>query len=213
MGILLITRHGETNWNSQGKIQGHSDIELSRTGVQQARLLAERLRSVAVDAAYCSDLHRASKTAEIALEGRDVPLSRTPLLREYHKGVFEGLTNLQIQAQFPYQYPTYLSKDLDFAPEGGESTRAVSVRVSRIITEIKNHHMDGTVLVVGHGGSLRAAMTSLLSMSLEANWRFFFDNCALTIVECYPDNAVLRLFNDGSHLKRMRPIDDRSNIG
>ena len=205
MGTLLIARHGETHWNHQGKIQGHSDISLSEQGIQQARCLGERLRSVSVDAAYCSDLLRASETAEISLEGRDVPLHRTPLLREYHKGAFEGLTNQQIQEQFPHQYPTYLTKDLDFAPEGGESTRAVSVRVSGIITEIKNRHPEETVLVVGHGGSLRAAMTSLLGMSLEANWRFFFANCALTIVDTYPDNAVLRLFNDGSHLNGLHP--------
>ena len=200
MGKLLIARHGETDWNSQGRIQGHSDIKLSEQGVQQARLLGERLLSVAVDAAYCSDLLRASETAEISLGGRDVPLHRTPLLREYHKGAFEGLTNQQIQERYPTQYPTYLTKDLDFAPEGGESTRGVSVRASGIITEIKNRHIDDTVLVVGHGGSLRAAMVSLLALPLEANWRFFFANCALTIVETYPDNAVLRLFNDSSHL-------------
>ena len=200
MGKLLIARHGETDWNSQGRIQGHSDIKLSEQGVQQARLLGERLLSFAVDAAYCSDLLRASETAEISLEGRDAPLHRTPLLREYHKGAFEGLTNQQIQERYPTQYPTYLTKDLDFAPEGGESTRGVSVRASGIITEIKNRHIDDTVLVVGHGGSLRAAMVSLLALPLEANWRFFFANCALTIVETYPDNAVLRLFNDSSHL-------------
>ena len=205
MGKLLIARHGETDWNSQGRIQGHSDIKLSEQGVQQARLLGERLLSFAVDAAYCSDLLRASETAEISLEGRDAPLHRTPLLREYHKGAFEGLTNQQIQERYPTQYPTYLTKDLDFAPEGGESTREVSVRASGIITEIKNRHIDDTVLVVGHGGSLRAAMVSLLALPLEANWRFFFANCALTVVETYPDNAVLRLFNDSSHLNRLGP--------
>lgn len=205
MGTLLIVRHGETDWNSQGRIQGHSDIELSEQGVQQARFLAERLSSVAVDAAYCSDLLRASETAEISLEGREVSLHRTPLLREYHKGAFEGLTNKQIQQRHPDQYPTYLTKDLDYAPEGGESTRAVTVRVAGIITEIKNRHIDDTVLVVGHGGSLRAAMVSLLGLPLEANWRFFFANCALTIVDTYADNAVLRLFNDSSHLNGPEP--------
>ena len=56
------------------------------------------------------------------------------------------------------------------------------------------------MLVVGHGGSLRAAMMALLGMPLDANWRFVFGNCTLTIVDTYHDNAVLRLFNDGSHL-------------
>ena len=72
--------------------------------------------------------------------------------------------------------------------------------MASVINEIKERHLDDTVLVVGHGGSLRAAMMALLGMSLDANWRFVFGNCTLTIVDTYHDNAVLRLFNDSSHL-------------
>ena len=200
MGQLFIVRHGETVWNREGRIQGHTDVTLSDRGVEQATRLADRLGPVPFDAAYASDLSRASATASLILNGRDVPLYPTPRLREYHKGAFEGMTDAELRSRFPDEYPSYVSKDLDYAPDGGESTRDVSERMSSIIREIKERHLGERVLVVGHGGSLRAAMMALLGMPLDANWRFLFGNCTLTIVDTYHDNAVLRLFNDGSHL-------------
>ena len=200
MGQLYIVRHGETVWNREGRIQGHTNVGLSHQGMEQARLLGQRLKPVPFDAAYASDLSRAADTAAVILDGRDVPISPTPRLREYHKGAFEGMTEGELRSQYPNEYPGYVSKDLDYAPEGGESTRAVSERMASIINEIKERHLNDTVLIVGHGGSLRAAMMALLGMSLDANWRFLFGNCHLTIVDTYHDNAVLRLFNDGSHL-------------
>ena len=159
-----------------------------------------RLQAVRFDVAYSSDLCRAAETASVILDGRDVPLRTTPELREYHKGAFEGLTDVELRARFPLEYPSYVAKDLDYAPDGGESTRQVSCRMAGAINEIKDRHLADTVLVVGHGGSLRAAMMALLGMPLDANWRFVFGNCTLTIIDTYHDNAVLRLFNDGSHL-------------
>ena len=91
MGTLLIVRHGETEWNAEGRIQGHTDIGLSTRGAEQARSLAERLAGLQIDAAYSSDLKRTSETAKLALGGRDIALQETPMLREYHKGAFEGL--------------------------------------------------------------------------------------------------------------------------
>ena len=203
MGTLLIVRHGETDWNADGRIQGHTDIGLSDTGAEQARLLGVRLASIPIDVSYCSDLKRASETAAFALGDQDVALNRTPRLREYHKGSFEGMTLPEIKAQFPEDYPRYLEKNLDYAPAGGETTRDVSSRMAEIFGEIKAKHLNETVLVVGHGGSLRAGMVSLLRMPLEGNWSFAFGNCSLTMVDTFEDNAVLRLFNDNSHLNGM----------
>ena len=201
MGTLLIVRHGETDWNAEGRIQGHTDIGLSEKGAEQARSLGKRLADMHIDVAYSSDLKRASETAMLALGDRNIALNETPRLREYDKGAFEGMTLLEIKAQFPEEYPRYLEKDLGYAPKGGESTRDVSARMAKIFHDIRFNHLDETVLVVSHGGVLRAAMVSLLGMPLEGNWSFVFGNCGLTMVATFEDNAVLRLFNDTSHLK------------
>ena len=200
MGTLLIVRHGETEWNAEGRIQGHTDIGLSERGAEQARSLAGRLANLHIDAAYSSDLKRTSETAKLALGDRDIVLNETPLLREYNKGAFEGMTLTEIKAQFPEEYPRYLEKDLDYAPKGGETARDVSARMAGIISKIKSDHLDETVLVVSHGGVLRAAMVSLLGMPLEGNWSFVFGNCGLTTVDTYHDNAILHQFNDTSHI-------------
>jgi len=196
----LLVRHGETEWNAEGRIQGHTDIGLSEIGTEQARSLEARLAGLNIDAAYSSDLKRTSETAKLALGERDVILNETPMLREYNKGAFEGMTLAEIKAQFPEEYPRYLEKDLDYAPEGGETARDVSARMAGIIGRIKSDHLNETVLVVSHGGVLRAAMVSLLGMPLEGNWSFVFGNCGLTTVDTFADNAVLRHFNDTSHL-------------
>ena len=101
MGQIFIVRHGETVWNREGHIQGHTDVALSPRGIEQATQLAERLKYVSFDAAYASDLCRASETAAVILRGRDVPLYPTAKLREYHKGAFEGMTDSELRARFP----------------------------------------------------------------------------------------------------------------
>jgi len=84
MGIIYITRHGETEWNVAGRIQGHTDVSLSERGREQARMLARRLASVPIDAVYSSDLLRAAETARVAVGEREVPVTFTEELREFY---------------------------------------------------------------------------------------------------------------------------------
>jgi broad specificity phosphatase PhoE len=204
MGILYIVRHGETEWNAQGRIQGHTDISMSDKGRQQARSLARRLARVSFDVAYSSDLSRTRETAQIILGESRIPLHTTPQLREYNKGVFEGLTVHEYARQYPELYQASLVNDLDFAPVGGETIRQTTVRMARFVDELKERHLEETVLIVGHGGSLRSFLVALLSLPPEANWKFVMGNCALSIIYTYPDNAVLHLYNDTSHLDGLR---------
>ena len=200
MGQVYIVRHGETEWNSEGRIQGHTDIPLSDLGREQASAAAQRLSQVPFDVAYSSDLSRTTQTAQIILGETNVPLYPTPQLREYNKGVFEGLTVHEYARKYPDQYHASLINDLDFAPAGGETMRQTSRRMAEFVEVLNQQHPDETVLIVGHGGSLRSTIIALLALPLEANWKLVMGNCALSIIRTYPDNAVLHLFNDTSHL-------------
>lgn len=200
MGQLLIVRHGETAWNAEGRIQGHSDVALSERGEAQAQELSLRLKDVKIDAAYSSDLSRASETARRILAKRNVELNLTARLRERYYGVFEGLNVDERQTRYPEQFAASLVKDLDFAPDGGENVRQIADRMAPLMDEIISKHLDETVLIVGHGGSLRAGLITLMGFPIEANWRFVMDNCGLSIIDTYSDNAVMRLYNDTSHL-------------
>ncbi len=200
MGRWLIVRHGETEWNAQGRVQGHTDVGLSERGVLQGQAICARLAGVEIDVAYSSDLRRSAETARQILGQREVPLRTTDRLREYNKGIFEGLTPEETGQRYPELYAASQVNDLDFAPPGGESIRQASARIACFISRMKAQHQDDSVLIVGHGGTLRAAIVALMELPLEANWRFAMGNCGLSMVDVFPDNAVLRLFNDTSHL-------------
>lgn len=200
MGRWLIVRHGETRWNLEGRLQGISDIGLSEKGHRQAQMVARRLAGVYIDVAYSSDLTRARDTAQSILENRELTLHAIPELRERGYGTFEGLTVEERQQRYPAMFAASLVNDLDFAPTGGETPRQTIERMSAFVAALGMRHPDETVLIVGHGGSLRAAIIALMGFPSEANWRFVMDNCGLSVIDTYPDNAVLRLYNDTSHL-------------
>ena len=201
MGTIYIVRHGETEWNAEGRIQGHTDVGLTERGREQARAIAGRLAGISFDAAYCSDMSRTRSTAQIILGERANQLSESPDLREYNKGVFEGLTPDEYRERYPDLYEASLVNDPDFAPPGGETIRQCQARMTGFVKLLRERHLDQDVLVVGHGGSLRSALAALLELPLEANWKFVMGNCALSIVRVYPNNAVMHLYNDTSHFK------------
>jgi probable phosphoglycerate mutase len=172
-------------------------------------MLARRLASVSIDVAYSSDLARAAETARVALGERDVPITFTQELREYSKGVFEGLTEAEYREAYPELYEPSMVNDLDFAPPNGETIRETSSRLASIVQRVRRDHMDENVLIVGHGGSLRAGIVSLLELPLEANWKFAMHNCSLTVIHAYPDNCVMHLYNDTSHITGVVRMWDR----
>ena len=205
MGRLLLVRHGETSWNAEGRLQGSEDICLSEKGRRQARLIGDRLANTSIDAAYSSDQSRARETAQHILEGRDVALNPIPELRERSHGVFEGLTVRERKDRYPEMFAASLVKNLGFAPDGGETFRETNRRMAGWAQGFLQDHLQKTVLVVGHGGSLRGAIIAWMGFPDESTWRFMLANCGLSIIDTYADNAVLRLFNDISHLGGFEP--------
>jgi 2,3-bisphosphoglycerate-dependent phosphoglycerate mutase len=147
---ILLARHGETDWNLERRVQGHTDQPLNETGRSQARLLAEELRAEPLDAIYSSDLVRAHETARVVAEQKGLDVTVLPGLREKHFGTWEGLTDEEIGRRFP---------DARLGHWGdAESHEAMSERVLEAIRRIAVAHPDGRVLVVAHGGPLRAVL-------------------------------------------------------
>lgn len=89
---ILLTRHGQTDWNVAGKIQGCTDIELNQTGIEQAKIAREKLLNYDIDIIITSPLKRAKRTAEIINEGRNIPLTESKGIIERNFGEFEGKT-------------------------------------------------------------------------------------------------------------------------
>jgi broad specificity phosphatase PhoE len=149
---LLLVRHGETDWNRDGRWQGHSDTHLNEVGREQARRVAAELRDV--DVVYASDLARARETAEIVAAEIGLPVQFDPRLRERSFGAWEGLTAAEIETAFAEAHGRWLAGD-GAGADDAEPFAAFGARVTSFLEDVLERHPDETVLVVAHGGSIR----------------------------------------------------------
>ncbi len=147
---ILLARHGETDWNREHRVQGHTDRPLNDTGRAQALALAESLAGEPLDAVYASDLSRASETARAVAEPRRLPVRTLRELREKDFGTWEGLTDEEILRRFPDARRGHWGD--------GETSEAMAGRVVTAVRTIAEHHPGERVLVVSHGGPLRAVL-------------------------------------------------------
>ena len=151
MTQLILIRHGETVWNQQRRMQGHSDSPLSETGMRQARLLAHHLKQIEFSVLYSSDSGRAHHTARSVAEVTGHEFVLEPRLRERHFGAFEGLTGSEIEAKYPADYARFKSRDQAHVIPGGESASQFRARVSACFHEIAARHAGELVVVITHG--------------------------------------------------------------
>lgn len=156
---LLVFRHGETDWNRNHRIQGHSDIPLNDLGRSQAQDLGRKLSRFKIDAVVSSDLKRAHETAQIALRETGLAIQLTTDLREAHLGDYEGLGREALQTGLASEHwrrwISVKAEDFDFALPGGETCRAHQTRMRRFLEALVSAHSQNTVAVSTHGGSLR----------------------------------------------------------
>ena len=165
---LLLVRHGETEWNKEGRFQGQRDIPLNELGRAQARALRARLEVAehahlfddARTAVLSSDLRRAHETAEIAfgLPGRTLHVHRD--LREFHYGVFEGLTRHDLDERYPGALAEWARGDRSRPIEGGESRDGVQARALAAVLGFLAEVPQPCVVIVGHGGVMRQLLST-----------------------------------------------------
>ena len=142
---LLLVRHGETDWNLERRYQGHLDSPLNDAGRAQAGAVAEELAAEPVDAVYSSDLGRARATAEVIAARLGLPVQDDPGLREVDVGSWAGLTRDEVAQRFG-----------EGTTHDGESREEHRDRIVAAVRRIAARHPDGCVVLVSHGGSIRA---------------------------------------------------------
>ena len=165
---LIAIRHGETEWNRQGRFQGHLNSVLNAEGLAQAEALGEYLARERFDLLLSSDLGRALQTASaIALRsGHDVVVE--PRLRERCMGIFQGLTADEAEARYPGEYARFRSHDPDYVIPDGESLRQFFERSVACFTDLAARHAGLTLAAVTHGGVLAMLYRHARAMPLEA---------------------------------------------
>ncbi len=198
---IILVRHGETDWNAAGRIQGHRDTPLNAVGRVQAQHVAARLVREPVRAIYSSDLARAYETAAIIDHSLQVGVITAPALRERRYGAWEGLTSLEIQARYPEQFVEWRARSMDFAPPRGETRYQLLTRALTELQAIVSRHPGELVVVVTHGGLCYVLLTHILGSMNGDQREFSFGNASLHIIEASGDRWSVISLNETTHLQ------------
>lgn len=198
MTRLFLVRHGETEWNQNGRFHGHSDIALSQKGREQAELLRDRLASQKLAAIYSSDLMRAYETASILAAPHGLPVEAHRELREVSFGEIEGLTFKQVQERYTELQRAWF-RTPDATPPGGESLIDLSRRVWPFLQKLELGPED-KVLIVAHRVALAAVLSYYIETKLEHWGRLRMDNGSLSILDLFGERRILTVLNDTNHL-------------
>ena len=185
--LFYLVRHGQTDWNRAGKIQGTTDIPLNETGRQQAEQLATVLKErsgypakTRIDAVYASPLARAFQTAEILAKEEKLPLRRLTGLRERDFGYWEGKSWQLVEAEYPDEFHLWREQPMVGIPSGGESRKSCEARSERAIRQILEE-TAGDAVIVAHGGILVFLMNYLLRFHREPQ-EIIVANASLSVV-------------------------------
>ena len=165
MTTIFLARHGESDWNVEKRFQGHSDRPLTERGREQAHALADLVGSEKIDAVYTSPLSRARETAEIVAARAGLKAVALPELREVDTGRWSGHSRTDVEARFPEGFARWGSGGSGW--EDGESYEEMAERVIGALRKIAEDHPDGRVLVISHGGPIRAIHAAAEGLAIK----------------------------------------------
>ncbi|MGE5632515.1 MAG: histidine phosphatase family protein [Caulobacteraceae bacterium] len=202
MTKLYLVRHGQTEWNKISKVQGRTDIELSETGVRQAKLLARRLSGEAIDVIYSSSLKRALKTAEtIAEYKKECRINKSEKYQEICLGPWEGMTINDIKEQYSEHFRIYREDPANFLLPGAETFLELSERTYSSIMDIVRQHHGKNILLVSHGTAIKAAIIRILDLDIKNYTKFRIDNASITTISFNEGVPAIVSLNDTCHLR------------
>ena len=197
---IILIRHGETEWNSQKRMQGHSNSDLSSVGQAQIQALGQWMKNVPFDLIYSSDSLRAKQTAEAITQFSGHELQFDQRLREKNLGVFEGFTSEEARERHPEVFRLFKTAGSKYVIDEGESTQQLQDRALEIVNEIRIKHPEERVLLVTHGGFIRVVMKHSLGLSLETPTRFLIRNTGVFRLE-WEDKWLVSQMGGVSHLE------------
>ncbi|KAB3537298.1 histidine phosphatase family protein [Alkaliphilus pronyensis] len=200
MTVLYLTRHGQTEWNLEGRFQGQKDSKLTELGEQQAILLGERLDDVELDIIISSSSGRAYRTAELIKGRKNIEILANDQLKEMNIGDWEGQIIKEIEEHSPDEYHCFWNRPDLFKPCGGETFGQLYERVTQEIEKIIKIYKGKKVLVVTHGVVLRTLITYFENKDIKDLWNgTYMNSTCLNIIEINNNERRFILQGDISH--------------
>ena len=199
---IFLIRHGETEWNKQNRLQGHSDMHLSPEGYHQAIALADHAPFQHAEAIYSSDLLRAMETAGVIAERFNLGVKIMPELRETNFGDWEGREISELATESPKAFGKFFTDPERCHPPQGETFLECQARVMIAIREIIANHDNQNVIVVSHGAAIRLILGAALDMPIHKMWAIGQFNMAVNILRVDDGEFTVELMNSTEHLRR-----------
>ncbi len=195
---IYLVRHGETDWNAEGRLQGHSDVSLNSAGYAQAIALRDQFSHLSFEAVFSSDLSRARQTAEVILHTRNIPLIESPILRERHFGPFQGRPVVEFDEWMKQFAPVIqtLSKEeyLSYRWHPEIETSAEVYQRFRHFLRSSIPYLGVAILIVSHGGVIRALLDH---HHFALNHKWLIKNCAFIRIKANSEHFYLDEYHVG----------------
>ena len=199
MTRLIITRHGETDWNVGEVFRGRIDVALNDSGLAQAEALGLHLADLDVEAVYSSPLKRAFDTARAVAVYHDLEVSIAPDLVDFNYGSWQGMSHNDVREKYADLYHKWLTAPHTVTMPDGESLDETTERARKAVDDIVAGH-EGTVVLVSHRVINKVLICSLLDLDNSHFWKIEQDTCAINMVKVKDGDFIVSLVNDTCHL-------------
>jgi len=202
---LYIVRHGETEWNKRGIMQGHLNSDLTNLGKNQAKKLSKSLSHINFEAVYTSTLSRAINTTQIILGNKENKIIQSELIKEIDMGIWQGMEKQIVNKNYPEHIENFWKNPhkYDYNLIKGESYSALYNRVQIFLNSIYDKFENGNILIVSHGVTIKAILNTILKKPIEEFWEGdFILNTSVSLIKMNSkENFEIKFISDISHLE------------
>lgn len=203
MTLIILTRHGQTEWNQTERFRGRIDVRLNETGKLQAKMISERIAvSWQPTTIYASPMSRAMDTGQAIATHWNLTVEPVAELNDINYGEWQGLTPREVRSRWPDLLETWYTAPHLVSIPGGESLAELLHRTSLSLAAILKKHPDETVVLVGHDSVNRVILLHVLGLPLARYWHLSQNTCTLNVIESRNDDFFVHCINDTSHLVR-----------
>jgi broad specificity phosphatase PhoE len=210
---LILARHGETDLNKAGRVQGDDDTPLNPTGRRQARAIAEALARDMPFSLYASPVPRAMDTARTVSELLEVPFEPLDGLREIKSGALYGLTHKELRRLHPKYMEDWAADPATARSPGGESVLEVQDRAWPAVMELLRRYEQDTVVAISHNFTILAIVCKAVGAPVRNLERFRHDVAAITRLDISNSRSSVVSLNETWHLRDVTPHMDADSNG